>query len=468
MATTTFLVAHYINVGYSAELSSVSVTMSNPRPSFVGALAAGNTVGSNLVTINTTAGSYPSTSSAQLVEGDVLAIGNGATLHSYTVASTSSLAVIETTAALVSGDSDTGDSVIGTQSATLDARFTTSTAVPNGKFQVLVPAVTTNALSNDGIPDQGLFDNSVAGPTVTCPASVANYSFTATVSAVSSVTINGVDYHSYTCTYAGTGEVGTVFNGSAFNGHTRQIRIAGLINPAPISSHTSGTADAYSVIVRHLTGADVVVDTTVTKVGVIEAVRVTASISPQLSFKIIGLAAGTSACGNTTSVTTSPTAVPFGDLSITAFTDAAQAMSISTNAAGGYAVTAIENDQLGRNGVACAGDPTTNASCIQDARPGTMSDTVNSDWSSTASVGFGYSLHDVNGTTTEAFAYGASTFSAKQFADAEAGQSAVNIFSDTTVAANDNIYVCYRVIPDVTNAAGFYENYITYTATATF
>jgi hypothetical protein len=149
-------------------------------------------------------------------------------------------------------------------------------------------------------------------------------------------------------------------------------------------------------------------------------------------------------------------------------------MSVSTNASGGYAVTAIENDQIGRNGGACAGDPTTgsNGNCIQDVRgdSAAASDTVSDEWATSTSIGFGYSLHDLNGTTTEAFAYNESarTFSARQFADEENGGTPVTIFSDTTVTNNDNVYVCYRILPDATTAAGNYENYITYTATATF
>jgi hypothetical protein len=150
-------------------------------------------------------------------------------------------------------------------------------------------------------------------------------------------------------------------------------------------------------------------------------------------------------------------------------------MSISTNAPGGYAVTAIANDQLGRNAGTCTGDAltATHGNCIQDTRgdAGTANhDTTSNDWVTVTSVGFGYSLQDVNSTTTEAFAYNESarTFSARQFADAEDGQTAATVFSDTTVANNDNIYVCYKVMPDATMAAGNHENNITYTATATF
>ncbi|PIY79173.1 MAG: hypothetical protein COY81_03955, partial [Candidatus Pacebacteria bacterium CG_4_10_14_0_8_um_filter_43_12] len=71
--------------GYVASLTGVSVTLSNPRPSFKGALGSGNTVSSSLVTINTTAGAYPSTSSGQLVQGDTVRIGTGGSLTRYNI-----------------------------------------------------------------------------------------------------------------------------------------------------------------------------------------------------------------------------------------------------------------------------------------------------------------------------------------------------------------------------------------------
>jgi hypothetical protein len=173
--------------------------------------------------------------------------------------------------------------------------------------------------------------------------------------------------------------------------------------------------------------------------------------------------------------------VPFGELAIDGFTNAAQALSVSTNAVNGYAVTALASDQLGRNGAACAGDPTlaTNPNCIQDSRGdnSAMSHTAIDKWDSTNTKGFGYSLHNVNSVSnmTPAFQYSTTTgncsgatYCAKQFADSEDSQAAQTIFSATTVADNHNLYVCYRAVINASQAAGFYENYVTYTATATF
>ncbi|HYD34818.1 MAG TPA: hypothetical protein VD999_02015 [Vitreimonas sp.] len=472
--TSFFVVAHVNEQLRSASLTSVSVTMSNPRPSFRGALTSGNTVGSSTVIINTTAGSYPSTSSAQLVEGDVVRIGSAGTMGTHTVASTSSLSTFTVTSALGSGNADSGDDVISTQSATHTVRFTTANAIANGRFRVLVPALTDNGASSDGIPDGGFFDFSTTPATMTCPSDVGStYDFVSGVASASSVTVNNVDYHVFECAYSGTGGVGTIFDGGG--GNQGVFTLAGLINPAPKTAHTTGTADAHNIIVQHLDSSFNAIDQTTVQVGVIEAVKLTASVPPQITFQIIGTATGTSACGQTTDVATTPASVPFGEISISAFTEAAHSLTVSTNATGGYSVTAIANDQMGRNGGVCTGD-NTGVNCIRDTigNGGTITHTTSGEWTNVSAKGLGYSLHDVNSSITnlpaEAFSYNESsrTFSTKQFADAEDGQAAQAIFGSGTVADNENLYVCYRIVAASTTAAGNYENYVTYNATSTF
>jgi len=474
-----FTVSSFVNQNLkSASLSTVSITSSNPRPSFRGALTSGNSVGSTTVIINTTAGTYPSTSSAQLVEGDVLRIGAGPTLGSYTVASTSSNSTFTVTTGLASGNTTSGNDVVSTSSAALTVRFKTQNAIANGRFRILVPSLTAAAAAADGIPDGGAFDFATSAPTVTCPTDVSTtYDFVTGTATAASIIIGSQTYHSYECAYSGAGAVNTEFDGSP----EAPIVISNIINPAPKSNHTLGTADSYNVVVQQLNSSLSVQDTTTVSIAVIEAVKITATVAPQITFQILGLATGTSACGVNTNVTTTPTAVPFGDISISSFTNAAQSMNVSTNATGGFTVTAIENDQLGRDGGACAGTPTVagNPNCIPDAlgNGGAMTESASAEWTNasiTNGKGFGYSLHDVNNTTTEAFAYTTATgnctgtFCARNFADAENAETAQQIFGSSTVADNQNLYVCYRIVAANITAAGNYENYITYNATATF
>ena len=492
---------------YSLSLASVSVTLSNSRPSFKGALAAGNFVGTSRAIINTTANAYPSTSSAQLQQGDTVAIGEAGSLEVYTVASTSANNAIyldaPSSAILLAGDADTGDDVISTVSSSLTVKFTTANALEGGRFRVLVPALTDDPSSADGIPDSGYFD--MLGATTTCPTNINNanhkYDFQAGTATRSAITIAARDYHSFECAYSNTGGNGTDF-GTTYTALT----INSIINPAPAAAHTAGVADSHRIIVQHLDSSFATVDQTTVAVGVIEAVRVTATVAPQITFKILGLASGVSTCGITTNVTTSPTLIPFGELLISGYTYAAQALTVSTNAFNGYVVTAKENDQLGRENGACgdgnngtAGtddDPdSTNPNyntCIIDARgntngdpiAGSMSHIAHAIWDSASSTnkGFGFSIDNLNSVVgmTVPFQYSSTTGSCstngsfankscyKQFADAENNEGAETLFEATAPADNHNINVCYKAVISTTQAAGEYENFITYTATAKF
>ena len=485
---------------YSLSLTSVSVTLSTSRLSFKGALTTGNTALSSIAYINTTQGAYPSTSASQLMEGDVVRVGEAGSLGSYTIASTSAHNLMYLTTALAAGDADTGDDVISSVSANLTVKFTTANAIANGRFRILIPAESTDALSTDGIPDVSKWDGGFnnASPniaaTVTCPADVAaTYDFVTGTATRSATTIGTTEYHSFECAYSGNGAVGTPFD-AVTNG---AFTISNLINPAPGITHTIGIADTPRIIIQHHNNQFQTVDQTTVAVGLIESVKVTASVAPQITFQIIGVASGTSGLCDTssTTVSTTPNVIPLGDLLISSFTTAAQGLSVSTNAVNGYAVTVRENDQLGRNGGACAGDTgdssavdprTENASCIPDtlgdgaATGGTGDDMTHAapaEWSATNYKGFAYTLEDVNSVAgmTEAFEYNTNSGNCdgtgncyKQFADTESAEAAQTIFSSTIPADNHNLYICYKAVIGNIQAAGDYENYLTFVATATF
>lgn len=467
-----FMGFSFFNSAKSASLTSVSVTLSNPRLSFHGSLNGSNVEGTSQVFIDTSS-VKPSLSTAQLQNGDSVVIGNSDSLATHTVSTTTPTDAFTIDGTLATGDADSGDDVISTQSATLTVRFTTATAINNGRFRVLVPALSSDVDSADGIPDRDKYDFSNSTPTVTCPSNISGYAFTTGTATASAITVSGSDYHSFECAYAGTGGVSTAFDGTTND----YITIDSLINPAPESGHTTGTADTQNIIIQHLDDSFNVDDSTVVAVGVIEAVKVTASVPASISFSIAGVAASTSTCGITTDVTTTAAAVPFGDVSLSAFNEAAQTLTVTTNAVNGYSVTAIENDQLGLDGGTCTGDNTGN-SCIRDTAgdDALMSHTSFDNWDSTTNKGFAYSIENDDANTIP-FEYNTVTgncsggsYCAKQFADDENAitETPQSIFSSTTVADSENINVCYRVLPSVTNAAGDYENYITYTATATF
>jgi hypothetical protein len=454
----------------AASLNNVSTLLNNARFSFRSALEGAQTLGSSLITIDVT--NYPSTSVLQLQSGDVLRIGG---VNNYNVATTIDDATddkVSLTSGLLTGDIADETALISTQSSTLTVKLTTVSALENGTIRILVPATSATATNRDGLPDDDGFDfGGSANAAITCPATYpAGFTgFTGTSSyANGSVEIDGIDYHVFDCAYTGTGAVSAAFDGTTYPAFT----IANLINPSPSSSSVLGEADTYTIIIRHLASDDTIIDETLAKVGVIDAVRVSATILPQLTFTIEGVASGQSKCGITTDATTTPLAVPFGDITIGTFSDLAQVLTVTTNAANGYQVTAAESDQLGKDGQACAGDGSADTACIVDANVTGMSNTVSADWAVVTGdqYGFGFTIGSATAGITRPFYYNESgrTYSARHFSDLAESTDPETIFSRSTAALEDIVDVCYRLTPSALNVAGDYENYIVYIATATF
>ncbi len=435
--------------------------------------------------IQSAQGAAASTTSANLFEGDSVLIGT----RLYQVASPSGTGTFTITAhsttpalsTLQTGDADNNDLVIASRSASMTVNFTTVTAIPNGILRVLVPAATSNA--NDSLPDQTGWDYGTtqnANVTVTCPGDLSSggddYDFVAGIGTASALVRDGRTYHAFTCAYSGNGG-----NGTTFDAANNQMVISNLINPAPATNHSEGYADTYRIVVEHLGFDNTVIDQTESAVAVIEAVRITATVAPQITFRILGVPSGTSVCGHTQSVTTTPTLVPFGELLLDSFKYAAQQLIVSTNADNGYAVTAIEDDQLRRFGASCP-DDAVSGSCIPDSAGDntSMSHTTFDKWQSTAVKGFGYTLQN-NTAATIPFQYSTTTGNCagaggecyKHFPDAEddnpSTESPEEVFSSTTVADNQNAYVCYKAIIGSTQEAGAdYATAVTYRATASF
>ncbi len=453
----------------AASVKNVTVLLNNSRFSFQTALQGLQTVGSSLITLKTTG--YPSISVLQAQSGDTLRIGSNDYIVATTIDDTQDNKLSLTTGMLAADVTD-DTPVYSTQKSNMTVKLTTASALPNGKIRILVPAKDGTGDSRDGVPDNSGFDyGNTAQATLACPSgSPSGFdSWSATSTAANgSVLLGGVNYHSFTCAYTGTGAVNTVFDGGA-NG---AFIISNLINPSPrtldVGNERLGVADTYTVIVQHLTSDEIVIDQTVTKIAVIDAVRVTATILPQLTFEIIGVPGGESKCGITTKYATTPLAVPFGEITVGVFSDLAQVLRVTTNAENGYQVTAIQNDQLGRDGRACP-TPSADLGCIVDANVSGMSPSVAANWINEDQYGFAYTLGDATSGLTRAFYYNQNgTYDARHFADLAASQSPQLIFSRGTGAQNDLVDVCYRLTPSALNYAGDYENYIVYTATASF
>lgn len=454
----------------SANLTTTKDTLQSSRLSVAARVnAAGTSVGGSNVQIKSTAASpYYTIDTANMRAGDSVVIGT----HVYTIVGVIDATNFTVTPVLITGDTADATAVYIKQKPQHVITFNTASAVPNGFFQILLPADATTG--NDGNPDFDGFDfNTSVAVTGT---NATGYTFVTGVATASGATgcTAPANYHCFEVHYSGSGGIGTAINITIGNTNGTNTPIA----PATNASHTDGTADTYSFIVKNFGAGEnpntaTPPDQTTGKIGVIEAVRVTATVLPTISLTITGVASAQTRCGVSTSVDTStgvnaPLAVPFGSLAnLNTFYNAAHQVAVSTNAASGYTVTTSESAPMSLNGLG--------VTSIQDAlgNGGAMTEAASAEWTTTTANGFGFSLQNVNAAST-AFLYTTATgnctgtFCARQFANIAGAETPQTIFSSTTVANAESVYVCYRIDVGATQAAGNYENQIVYTATGSF
>jgi hypothetical protein len=447
----------------SANLTSVKDTLQTSRLSWGARIeSTGTTVGSSNVLIQSApAVPYNSTSTANLRAGDSITIN----ANTYTVVGIIDADEFTVTPVIAAGDADDGDPIQLRMQPRHVITLTTATAVANGSFRVLIPADATTP--NDGnIDDEGYDFNTTVDVTA---SNVTGYTFgTGTSTAYGGTNCTSpANYHCFDIAYTGAGAIGATITINIGNTNGTNS----LISPGETAAHVEGTADTYPIIVRnYASGADpdavAPIDATTVRVAQIESVRVTATVDPTISFTIAGVSTATSTCGatpdiNTATAVNAPLAVPFGSLTLNTFKDASHQLTVSTNASGGYAVTAVENDQMSRDGLGVVTIPDT--TCDN----GLCTTSSEEEWNTAVgNPGFGYSVENISAANVP-FEYTSSggSFAARPFP--LPGSESI-IFNSTTVADAEDVYVCYRISVSATQAAGDYENQITYTATGTF
>jgi len=458
-------------------LTSVKDTLSNSRLSFVAAEDSGNAVGSSLVRLQLVGDSPPGWATTvknfNLFPGDTIKVGDKVDYTVLDIIDDSNDDLITVSPDLETGDADADDPMIASASARHTVTLTTASAVANGAIRVRIAAAAGGA--DDGIPDKGGFDfGAIVAGDISCPTGTTGNvdsweSGTATASGGTGCTTG--NYHCFECRYNGTLDASQALTINI--GTTAPADQ--LINPSPSSiTRTIGVADSHTFIIDHLQSDYTALDTTTGKIVVQEAVRVTATVEPTIEFTIASVGVGATPCGVSTAVTTTAATVPLGTLSITSFTAAAQQLTVSTNAASGYAVTLIEDDQLDKAGATAPFIPDSTGDGAN------MTHTAKADWDDASdddAKGFGYSLHNIDCTTTCSLAFNyndgdgncsGTTYCGKQVPATADTDVAQTIFSSTSVANAEDVYMCYKAVISATQAAGDYENYITFVATAIF
>jgi len=479
----------------SANLTSASATLSNSRLSYRAGVATG-AASSSTVTIDASGNADNDTN--HLFPKDIVCFA-GATLNgcysqsTYTTANIPSTTTFNFTPALGGTALGANDLVIATQSGSLTIAFTTVNVIPsNGDILITLPAIDANTTPCDGFPDTnstaatngfdlGDSSNRVAAADISVTGCTdGNWNATETITCGTSSTNHTIRIDRQTTSCAASSAITVTIDSSP-----------GIINPAPINSgHTQGAADIYEINILTRDGADATLDSSDVKVAPVEGVFVSATVDEALSFSVAAVTADSgSYCGITrTSSTPDSTvySIPWGTVPSTYATathNAAQQLTVSTNALSGYKVYIEENDQMGRNGNVCtgatpsAGEFTFSAgTCIRDTlcAAGACSHTTSADWTDMATyVGFGYSLANQSGTDAKfLFNESSRAFSSKTPADQEAPEtrsdSNAEIMTSSVPVSGSSVYACYRIAIPGTQPAGYYYNKIKYTAVSTF
>jgi hypothetical protein len=463
--------------GETASFTNASDTLSNARLSYRAGVDTG-AASSSTVKIDTSGNADNDTD--HLFPKDVVCFAGGNldgcySQSLYTVANIIDTDDFNFTPPLGGTALDANDYVIATQSAIHTVAFTLANAVPsNGDIFITIPAVNITGKTNDYFPDtnssiatNGFDRGGVDSANISVSSSGCDNNWDSTEIVTSGDASNDhtirIDRNTNSCTAGATITV-TI-------GDTSKK----LINPAPINTgHTQGTADVYTLNVKTRDGSDNLIDQSNIKVAVIEGVLVSATVQETLTVTVAGVSTGTSSvCGQTTDVTTTATSVPWGTIATFAtFQEAAQTVTVSTNADAGYNVKAEENDQMGKDGKVCTGAGAGESiSCLQDTTcdGAACDEDTSADWTSTGAYGLGFSLANISGSDAS-FLYNESsrTFSSRQFADQEVPETKQNIMANGGPAASSQIYLCYRLNVSATQPSGYYYNKVQLTATATF
>jgi len=486
----------------SANFINATATLSNSRFSFTAGYASGN-AGSSSVSIDTSGN--PDNNVNHLFVGDSVCVvptsySGCRDNRSYNVVGTSGLNGTQFTIspALVSTPQAT-DLIVATQSGILTIQFTLANNVPDGgDILITIPSDndTTSTTSNDGFPDvtdtvaNGGFDlNGITATEVSTSTTTNGSCNNAHWSTTETITPgNGTTDHTIRIDRSGSqceanNTVITVTIGTTSKG---------IVNPAPrTSSHTQGVADAYTINVKTRDNTDATIDSSNVMVAPVEGVFVSATVPESLSFTVAGDSSGNTRCGQTTDITTTATAIPWGTITSTnTFYEGDQILTVSTNAVSGYNVYIEESDQMGKNGNVCTGTAPSaghftfgSGICIRDTVCGATACSESSGryWTNASSYpGLGISLQNLAGTDA-AWVYDSTTepctktgggtstnFCSRQIADIQGGETRASIMSNTSSVDTNQIYVCYRITIPGTQPAGFYYNTVKYTAVPIF
>lgn len=441
---------------YAGSLTSVSATLGNSRLSFFGRTNGIHAAGVSTIALQNSGNA--DNNANNIFPSDALAVGiNGGLSVASRSADLQSIILNQPLTVTVPN----GNEIYASQSGSLTIAFTLANQIPlNGYIYISIPAPASGG--NDKAPEtntttdlNGFDANGITASDIT------------TAGGTGCTWSGGTSGGTWTASNAGGYHTWKHVTTSACTGGTITVTIdssPGLMNPAPVTTgHNQGTADNYQLLMATYDSGDQIIDNAKTLVAPVEGVFVSTTIADMISFTVAGVNTGTSTCGQTTSVTTTATAVPFGTLSPPNVATASQKLTVSTNAKS-YVVTIEESGALSIDGLA----GTTIADTICDL--GVCSHSASGEWKTgynPAKGLFGYALANVSGADA-AFLYNESSrvFSSKQLPTTVDGVQ--NVMTQSSPVNASSVYVCYMLAFQATQQAGYYWNKVKYTATPTF
>jgi hypothetical protein len=203
-------------------------------------------------------------------------------------------------------------------------------------------------------------------------------------------------------------------------------------------------------------------DTGKMMVAITEGVTVSATIAETLTVNVSLVNSGDCTVSGGTSVNTTATAVPFGDVNTEAFYNGCQNVEVSTNAGGGYTTT-LKKTQLLTSGANTIADGTCDGAC---------STTVGAAWATATNNGFGYCMDDQGTDDPAATAdgdWGTNGCGAvAQYFKLVDGTTPRSIMSSAGEVSDDDAYIGYRLSVDAAQAAGTYSTTTEYITTPTY
>lgn len=441
---------------HAATLSNIKDTITTSRPSAASPLSADAASGVGQVSIFNNGSRFLASDSAKIIRNSGTFIDSAITVASQSAALTSVYFADTLGAAAQNGT----DVLMVPVTAKHTITFNTVTTIPaSGKIIVTFPGSANNTASPSATAFA--FNNLVTGNVTVSGATCSGATLV-----VSSPTI--------TCTVASLVAGGTAIT------VTVGSSTPALINPT--KSAAAGTADTWTITVKTTDASDVDLDSASVKIGTVDSVQVQATVDPSLTVTIAGLTSGNNnntvgggTCGSESSVNVgvnaTATFVNLGALGSGVLSRSAQSITVSTNAANGYAISATSSGRFINP---------ESGFWITDANGGdglTANDTPAPAVMTSGTPAYGISPCGSR-VSTSAPNWGASgntaTFTGTPARFSNPWNSGTNSYYATLASyssgavASDVTVVRYGATISGTTPAGTYRNFFTYVVTPTF